>query len=122
MTSEKPHFHGHRERLRQRLLVKGPETLADYEILELLLFGAKKLAHGEIRAADHADLAVTPRLAGDEFDHLLEVGAFLRTPMIPGATRIVGATHVGNHLNIAARPPELGQPGFVLAKRRAGQL
>jgi DNA repair protein RadC len=41
MTSEKPHFHGHRERLRQRLLDKGPETLADYEILELLLFGAK---------------------------------------------------------------------------------
>ncbi|MCS6780056.1 MAG: DNA repair protein RadC [Geminicoccaceae bacterium] len=32
------HYHGHRERLRQRLLDAGPEALADYELLELLLF------------------------------------------------------------------------------------
>lgn len=38
---DNPHFHGHRERLRRRLLDKGPESLADYELLELLLFGAK---------------------------------------------------------------------------------
>ncbi len=38
---DKPLFHGHRERLRRRLLDKGPESLADYELLELLLFGAK---------------------------------------------------------------------------------
>ena len=37
----KPHFHGHRDRLRRRLLDKGAGTLADYEILEALLFGAK---------------------------------------------------------------------------------
>ena len=37
----KPHYHGHRDRLRQRLLGKGGEALADYEILEFLLFGAK---------------------------------------------------------------------------------
>ena len=41
MSETKPHFHGHRERLRRRLLDKGPESLADYEILEFLLFGAK---------------------------------------------------------------------------------
>ena len=34
--SQHPHYHGHRERLRQRLL-KDPSHLADYEILELLL-------------------------------------------------------------------------------------
>ena len=32
------HFHGHRERLRQRFLEATPGALADYELLELLLF------------------------------------------------------------------------------------
>jgi DNA repair protein RadC len=33
-----PHYHGHRERLRTRFREAGPEALADYEMLELLLF------------------------------------------------------------------------------------
>ncbi len=33
----KPHYHGHRARLRQRFLTGGPEALHDYELLELLL-------------------------------------------------------------------------------------
>ena len=32
------HYHGHRERLRQRFLQGGEEAVADYELLELLLF------------------------------------------------------------------------------------
>jgi DNA repair protein RadC len=32
---------GHRARLRERLLSGGPEALADYEVLEYLLFGAR---------------------------------------------------------------------------------
>ena len=40
MTKEKPHYHGHRERLRRRLLDKGAGSLADHEVLEFLLFGA----------------------------------------------------------------------------------
>jgi DNA repair protein RadC len=35
-----PHFHGHRQRLRERFLEAGPVALADYELLELLLFPA----------------------------------------------------------------------------------
>jgi DNA repair protein RadC len=35
-----PHYHGHRQRLRARLLEAGSEALADYEMLELLLFRA----------------------------------------------------------------------------------
>ena len=31
---------GHRARLRDRLLIGGPEALADYELLEFLLFAA----------------------------------------------------------------------------------
>ena len=34
---DKPHYLGHRQRLREKLLEKGPEALADYELLELLL-------------------------------------------------------------------------------------
>ncbi len=37
---EEPHYHGHRDRLRHRFLEGGPEALADYEMLELLLFTA----------------------------------------------------------------------------------
>lgn len=33
---QRPHYHGHRQRLRERLL-KDPRGLADYEIIELLL-------------------------------------------------------------------------------------
>jgi DNA repair protein RadC len=35
-----PHYAGHRDRLRQRFLVAGADSLADYEVLELLLFAA----------------------------------------------------------------------------------
>jgi DNA repair protein RadC len=37
---DKPHYHGHRERLRRRFLEGGAEALADYELLELVLFAA----------------------------------------------------------------------------------
>ncbi len=33
-----PHFHNHRWRLRERFLSAGPGSLADYEMLELVLF------------------------------------------------------------------------------------
>lgn len=39
-TAEVPHYHGHRDRLRQRFLTSGADALQDYELLELLLFQA----------------------------------------------------------------------------------
>jgi RadC-like JAB domain len=69
---EAPHYHGHRERLRARLREAGPGALADYELLELILFRAiprrdvKPLAKsliarfgsfGEVIAADSGRLA-----------------------------------------------------------------
>jgi DNA repair protein RadC len=42
-TSEKPHHLGHRKRLRDRFLQVGADGLADYEMLELILFPAKPL-------------------------------------------------------------------------------
>ena len=38
----KPHFLGHRERLRERFREGGPEALPDYELLEMVLFRAIK--------------------------------------------------------------------------------
>ncbi len=38
--AEAPHFHGHRERLRSRFREAGADALADYELLELILFRA----------------------------------------------------------------------------------
>jgi DNA repair protein RadC len=35
-----PHYHGHRERLRERLLAGGADALPDYELLEMVLLGA----------------------------------------------------------------------------------
>jgi DNA repair protein RadC len=37
---ETPHYHGHRERLRTRLRDVGADAIADYELLELILFSA----------------------------------------------------------------------------------
>jgi DNA repair protein RadC len=37
---EAPHYRDHRERLRKRFLDAGPDSVADYELLELVLFGA----------------------------------------------------------------------------------
>lgn len=39
-AKEKPHYHDHRQRLRQRFEDAGPAALADYELLELFLFRA----------------------------------------------------------------------------------
>ena len=35
-----PHYYGHRQRLRQRLLDAGTGAIRDYELLELILFRA----------------------------------------------------------------------------------
>lgn len=49
-----PHYHGHRQRLRERFMEAGENALADYELMELLLFrviprrDVKQLAKGLI--------------------------------------------------------------------------
>ncbi len=34
--AESPHYHGHRERLRERFRDGGPDALSDYELLEMV--------------------------------------------------------------------------------------
>jgi len=75
VTEEKPHYLGHRQRLRERLLAAGAPALPDYELLEFLLTAAlprgdvkplaKKLIdhfHGfaAVLAADRIALAAVP--------------------------------------------------------------
>jgi DNA repair protein RadC len=38
--AEQPHYHGHRERLRERFRKSGQDALSDYELLEMALFAA----------------------------------------------------------------------------------
>lgn len=45
--SDKPHHLGHRQRLRERFLKAGVAGLADYELLELVLFGA--IPRGDVK-------------------------------------------------------------------------
>ena len=51
-TKPKPHYTGHRKRLRDRFLLAGPEALADYELLEMILFPAKPIGDVKPMAKD----------------------------------------------------------------------
>jgi DNA repair protein RadC len=41
LVAATPHYHGHRERLRERFREAGPDALSDYELLEAVLFRAQ---------------------------------------------------------------------------------
>jgi DNA repair protein RadC len=61
--ADKPHFHGHRERLRERMRSSGASSLKDYELLELLLF----------RFVPRADTKPRAKALLDRFGTLAEV-------------------------------------------------
>jgi DNA repair protein RadC len=54
-SGEAPHYHGHRKRLRARFGEAGPDALADYELLELILFRA--LPQGDVKPLAKALIA-----------------------------------------------------------------
>lgn len=60
--ADAPAGSGHRARLRERLLTGGPEALAEYEVIEYLLFGAN--ARGDTKPLAKALLARFGSLAG----------------------------------------------------------
>ncbi len=84
-ADEAPHYHGHRERLRDRFRKNGGGALSDYELLELLLFSAiprrdvKPLAKaliarlggfGAVLSAERRALAEVPGLGEIAIDAL----------------------------------------------------
>ena len=52
VSQPKPHYLGHRQRLRQRFREAGPDALSDYELLELILFRVIPRADTKARAKD----------------------------------------------------------------------
>ena len=50
-----PHYFGHRQRLRERMIASGTESLPDYELLEVILFAAR--ARGDVKPVAKALLA-----------------------------------------------------------------
>jgi len=40
-ATSQPHYFGHRERLRERMMAAGPDSVPDYELLEVILFAAR---------------------------------------------------------------------------------
>jgi DNA repair protein RadC len=58
----KPHYLGHRDRLRERLLNAGADALADYEVLEFLLYSARP--RGDMKPLAKALIARFGSLAG----------------------------------------------------------
>jgi DNA repair protein RadC len=93
-----PHFFGHRQRLRQRLIAGGPDNLPDYELLEVLLFAgnprgdvkplAKDLidrfgSFAEVLSAASDDLLAVPGLG--------EAGVAALKSVREAALRLIGA-------------------------------
>jgi DNA repair protein RadC len=50
-----PHYFGHRQRLRERMIANGAEGLPDYELLEVILFAARQ--RGDVKPVAKALLA-----------------------------------------------------------------
>jgi DNA repair protein RadC len=50
-----PHYFRHRQRLRERMMAAGPESLPDYELLEVILFAAQQ--RGDVKPVAKALLA-----------------------------------------------------------------
>ena len=61
-AADKPHYIGHRQRLRERFLRGGAEALADYELLELVLFHARP--RGDVKPLAKALIARFGSFAG----------------------------------------------------------
>jgi len=51
-SDDRPHYYGHRERLRQRLIAAGADNLPDYELLEVILFASNPRADVKPLAKD----------------------------------------------------------------------
>ena len=93
---DEPHYLGHRDRLRERFVNGGAEALADYELLELVLFMAiprrdvKPLAKDLIRRFDTlSGVLNAPLSALAEIDGLSETSAIALKAVAAAAHRML---------------------------------
>ncbi len=107
-ASAKPHYHGHRERLRERFRTGGDAALADYELIELLLFRAlprrdvKPLAKDLIaRFGSFAEAISAPRERLAEVKGLGEA-AIVELKIVEAAARRLARGQVQNRLVLSS--------------------
>lgn len=101
---EKPHYHGHRDRLRGRFLEGGANALQDYELLELVLFMA-------IPRKDVKPLAKTlldrfgglPELMNAEISELIKIDGISENTAI-GIKAITETAHRAMKQDIMQKP------------------
>ena len=129
-TDPAPHYHGHRQRLKERFLKVGGAAMADYELMELLLFQAlprrdvKPLAKSILErfggfaaaiAAEPAQIRAVPG-AGEA------VVVALKT-VAAAAERLAWLTPAGMtariHLSLSDEPP-LAQAFVVISAEPTG--
>ena len=92
---EPPHYHGHRQRLRERFRSAGADALSDYELLEMILFAAqprrdmKPLAKALLkRFGSFAEVVHAPETLLREFDGMGEASVTQLKLIAAAATRI----------------------------------
>ena len=107
-AKEKPDYLGHRGRLRRRLLDQGGESLADYEVIEFLLFAAQ--ARGDTKTTAKALLRRFGSLGGvlsagpDELKTVEGMGevSIAALKVVPEAARRLAREAVGDRPVIAS--------------------
>ena len=128
LSEASPHYHGHRERLRERFREAGAEALSDYELLEMLLFRAipqrdvKPLAKeliakfgsfAEVVAAPHARLTEVKGLGDAAITELKIVQAAASRLSARRGEKTAGAVVVVDACSTIAAPPGLRRPRAV---------
>lgn len=110
---DKPHYHGHRDRLRQRFLDQGVEAVHDYELLELLLFAA--IPRRDVKPLAKALMAGEGGLRGvvNAPAHQLRDRYGLSDPVV-ATLRVVGAMAVRMAKQAVINQPVLGSWQKVL--------
>ncbi len=93
--AETPHYHGHRERLRERFRRSGPDALSDYELLEMALFPAlprrdtKPLAKSLLKTfGSFAEVIHAPEARLREVEGIGEASIFQLKLIAAAATRL----------------------------------
>jgi hypothetical protein len=119
-ADEKPHYLGHRQRLRERFRQAGADALSDYEILELLLFRSipRSDTKGRAKALLRRFGSLAEVLGAPE--HLLRGRAYWRGSGGRPENRGCGCAAHGTQRNQGPRDPFVMEPGARLLPRRHG--
>ncbi len=86
--AEKPHYHGHRERLRERFRRAGPDALSDYELLEMVLFTAQPRGDMKPAFGSFAEVMHAPEALLREVDGIGDASAIQLKLIAAAASRI----------------------------------